>query len=136
MVWKIRKDGKFDTGRPQKIDEGVMDKLKQAYSIGCSDAEACSYADISQSLLYKYQKANPEFLEWKEQLKQQPILKAKNTIAKSLGDPKIALEYLKAKCKSEFGQRMEITGTDGSPLVTPIINILPVTTKETKKNGK
>lgn len=136
MGWKIRKDGKFDTGRPQKIDEAVMDKLHSAYSLGCSDAEACAYADISQSLLYKYQKAHSDFMEWKEALKQKPILKAKNTIAKNLDDPKIALEYLKAKCKSEFGQRMEITGTDGSPLTQPIINILPITTKETKKNGK
>lgn len=135
MGWKIRKDGKFDTGRPTKIDDAVMEKLHSAYSLGCSDAEACAYAEISQSLLYKYQKEHIDFLEWKEALKQKPILKAKNTIAKNLDDPKIALEYLKAKCKSEFGQRMEITGADGSNFSPPIINILPVKTKESENNG-
>lgn len=132
MGWKIRKDGKFDTGRPTKMDDSVLDKLHNAFSLGCSDAEACSYADISQALLYKYQKEHPDFIEWKEGLKQKPILKAKNTIAKNLDDPKIALEYLKAKCKSEFGQRMEITGADGSSFTPPIININPVKVKNDK----
>lgn len=135
MGWKIRKDGKFDTGRPTKIDNAVMEKLHSAYSLGCSDAEACAYAEISQSLLYKYQKEHTDFLEWKEALKQKPILKAKNTIAKNLDDPKIALEYLKAKCKSEFGQRMEITGPDGANFSPPIINVLPIKTKDTETNG-
>lgn len=26
MAWKIRKDGKFDTGRPTKIDEDILGK--------------------------------------------------------------------------------------------------------------
>ena len=129
MAWKIRKDGKFDTGRKQVIDDAVLQKLNQAFSLGCSDEEAASFAEIAVSTIYNYQKKNPDFLEWKQQLKEKPILKARNTVVKSLDDPKIALEYLKAKKKDEFGQRMEITGTDGTALAPPIINILPVQTK-------
>ena len=129
MVWKVRKDGKFDTGRKQVVDDSVLQKLQTAFSLGCSDEEASSFAEIAVSTLYNYQKKNPDFLEWKQQLKEKPILKARNTVVKNLDDPKIALEYLKAKKKDEFGQRMEITGTDGTPLTPPVINILPVQTK-------
>ena len=129
MAWKVRKDGKFDTGRKQIVDDSVLQKLQTAFSLGCSDEEASSFAEIAVSTLYNYQKKNPDFLEWKQQLKEKPILKARNTVVKNLDDPKIALEYLKAKKKDEFGQRMEITGTDGTPLTPPVINILPVQTK-------
>lgn len=133
MVWKIRKDGKFDTGRPTKIDEEVLKKLHQAFSIGCSDEEACSYANISHQTLYNYQKVNKEFVEYKEQLKKNPILKAKYVVVKAIEkDPKIALDYLKCKLKDEFNTRTEITGVDGAPLTPPIINILPVQTKDEK----
>lgn len=130
MAWKIRKDGKFDTGRKQVVDSDVLQKLHQAFSLGCSDEEASSFAEIAVSTLYNYQKKNPDFLEWKQQLKEKPILKARNTVVKNLDDPKIALEYLKAKKKDEFGTRTEITGIDGTPLTPPIINIMPVKTKD------
>ena len=122
-------------GRPPIINDEVMKKLEQCFSLGSSDLEACIFADISPATLYNYQKEHPEFLERKQLLKEKPILKARNTIVKSLDDPKIALEYLKAKCKSEFGQRMEITGTDGANFSPPIINVLPVKTKDTETNG-
>jgi len=134
MVWKIRKDGKFDTGRPSKIDDDILGKLHQAFSIGCSDEEACAFAEINPSTLYEYQKKNPEYTKYKEQLKQKPILKAKNTLVKSLDDPKMALEYLKAKKKDEFGQRMEVTGANGEALAMPsVINVVPVRAKEDGK---
>ena len=129
MTWNIRPDGKFDTGRPTVMTKEVIDKLQQAFSIGCSDSEACAYANICQDALYKYQERNPEFTEWKHQLKQNPVLKAKNTVVKNLNDPKIALEYLKAKCKDEFGIRTEITGANGQPIIPPIINIQPIKVK-------
>lgn len=122
-------------GRPPIINDEVMKKLEQCFSLGSSDLEACIFADISPATLYNYQKEHPEFLERKQLLKEKPILKARNTIVKSLDDPKIALEYLKAKCKSEFGQRMEITGPDGANFSPPIINVLPVKTKDTETNG-
>lgn len=136
MSWKIRKDGKFDTGRPTKIDEEVLKKLHQAFSIGCSDEEACSYANISPQTLYNYQKVNKEFVEYKEQLKKNPILKAKYTVVKSIEkDPKLALDYLKCKLKDEFNTRTEITGANGEALSMPsIINVVPVRAKE--EDGK
>lgn len=134
MGWKIRKDGKFDTGRKEKIDEDVLNKLYTAFSQGNNDEDACEFAQVSTTCFYNYQKRNPEFKEWKDGLKRRPILKAKNTVIQHLDDPKIALEYLKAKCKDEFGQRMEVTGANGEALSMPsVINVVPVRAKEDGK---
>ncbi len=75
----------------------VLHKLEEAFAIGCSDTEACSYADISPRTLYKYQEEEPEFIQRKEQLKEKPILKAKNTIVKALGEPEHAKWYLERR---------------------------------------
>lgn len=104
-------------GRPTVMTPDVLHKLEEAFAIGCSDGEACSYADISSSTFYNYQDAHPEFLERKAQLKERPILKAKNTIVKALDQPEHAKWYLERKKKVEFAQRTEQTGADGSPIV-------------------
>lgn len=123
-------------GRPPIIDKEIIDKLERCFSLGCSDAEACCFANISTTTLYNYQKTNPEFIERKEMLKNKPILEARNTVVQNLRkDPKLALEYLKAKKKDEFGQRMEVTGANGEALAMPsIINVVPVRAKE--EDGK
>lgn len=88
-------------GRPTIITEAVLQKLEEAFSLGCTDKEACVLADIAPSTLYNYQEANPEFLERKEQLKEKPILKARKTVVDSLeGDVNSAWKYLERKDKS------------------------------------
>lgn len=126
-------------GRPTVINESVVSKLEQAFSMGCSDLEACLFADISKQTLYDYQKKNPEFIDRKAMLKEKMIFKARSVIADALNrkDENTAKWYLERKAKSEFGTRTEITGADGEPINTPIINILPVATglDETDKDS-
>lgn len=118
-------------GRPTVMTEDVVNKLEQAFSLGCSDLEACLFADISKQTLYDYQAKNPEFADRKAMLKDKLILKARTVIADALNkkDENTAKWYLERKAKSEFGTRTEITGADGSSLNPPVINILPVSTK-------
>lgn len=113
-----------ELGRPTVMTPDVLHKLEEAFAIGCSDSEACSYADIAMSTLYSYQEKNPSFSERKEQLKEKPILKAKNTIVKALNEPEHAKWYLERKKKNEFAQRSELTGKDGKDLPTPILQPL------------
>lgn len=92
-------------------------KLEQAFAIGCTDKEACSYAEITPDQLYYYtREVNPEFQVKKEELKEKPILKAKQTIVKNLDNPEHAKWYLERKKKDEFSQRQEMTGADGEKL--------------------
>ena len=106
-------------GRPTVMTPEIISKLEDAFALGCSDSEACFYAGIGQSTLYSYQEDHPEFVERKEQLKEKPILKARQTIVKGLDDPDNAKWYLERKRKSEFSQRNELTGPEGKELFAP-----------------
>lgn len=89
MARKGKKSG------PKPLIAGlVLKKLEEAFAIGCSDEEACAYADISEATLYNYQGKHPKFVERKKQLKKRPILKAKNTVVQALDQVPVAERYL------------------------------------------
>ncbi|MBO7712504.1 MAG: hypothetical protein J6S85_02990 [Methanobrevibacter sp.] len=123
-------------GRPRLINDDVIAKLETAWSMGCSDLEACLFAKIDKATLYRYQQENPDFCNRKEVLKQTLILKARSVIADALNrkDENTAKWYLEKKKKDEFSNRTELTGSDGSDLTPPIINILPVKANGTDKD--
>ena len=105
-------------GRPSSVTPDVLNKLEQAFAMGCSDLEACFYADISDKTLYNYQNENPEFLQRKRALKEKPVLMARASVVDALkANPELALKFLERKRKSEFGLRTELTGPDGESLV-------------------
>jgi len=86
-------------------DEGeILSKLEAAFSLGCTDEEACIEADISTSALYRYEEENPEFRQRKKLLKSKLITKARKSVAKGIEEnPKLAWDYLKRKKPGEFG---------------------------------
>lgn len=107
-------------GRPTAVTDEVLRKLEEAFAIGASDKEACFYADIVPSTLYKYQEKHPEFTERKDALKERPILMARQSVVNALAnDPDLALKYLERKRKSEFSTKTETDTT--LKLVTPIL---------------
>jgi hypothetical protein len=116
-----KKSRKGIGGRPTVMTEKALLKLNQAFAMGCSDKEACLYADVSTAALYEYQKQHPEFTERKALLKEKPILRARTTVIANLGDPEYATWYLERKLKGEFSTRKEVTGTDGEPMQVNIV---------------
>ena len=94
-------------GRPTKMTPETIGKLEEAFSMGCTDLEACLFADIEKTTLYKYQQDHPEFINRKEKLKENPVIKARQTILDNLEDPTNARWYLERKKKDEFSQRTE-----------------------------
>lgn len=126
--YKIKENGKKDTGHPTVMTPETIAKLEQAFSLGCADMEACFFANIGKSALYNYQKEHPEFVERKEALKEKMIFAARTVIANSLADndKDTAKWLLERKRKQEFSTRIENTGADGEPLQMPVLNILPV----------
>lgn len=99
---------KSNAGRPTVMTPETLAKLEQGFKIGLTDTECCCYADIDEATLYRYQEKNPEFSEKKRKWKQLPIAKAKNTIFRSLDDPKTAQWYLERKCKEEFSTQSKL----------------------------
>ena len=112
------------TGRPSVITELTLQKLEEVFALGGSDKEACFYADISPSTLYNYQTENPDFLERKELLKENPILLARRTVVNELvKNPYLALKYLERRKRDEFSLRVGIRDeSEEKPI--PIINVI------------
>lgn len=114
-----------NAGRPTVMTDEVLAKLKEAFLMGCTDREACLFADIHPATLYRYQEENPEFCDEKELWKENPFVLARTTILKSLKDNVMTAEwYLERKRKDEFSQRVEQTGADGKDLVPPKIEYI------------
>ena len=104
-------------GRPTVMTSDVIAKLEQAFAIDATVVEACSYAEISRDAFYDYLKKEPTFSDRIEDLRNRPILKARQTIVKNLEQPEGAKWYLERKRKNEFAQRQEFTGKDGADLI-------------------
>jgi hypothetical protein len=89
--------------RPTIFTSEILQKLEEAFSMDCTDAEACLLANISPASLYNYQNKNKGFLDRKQALKQTPILKARTEVIKGMkGNPNLALKYLERKLPQEF----------------------------------
>ena len=73
-------------GRPTKMTPEVIQKLETAFIAGCTDLEACCYADVGKSTLYDYCQEHPEFSERKETLKNQPIMQSRFIVQSALLD--------------------------------------------------
>lgn len=123
MTKKKDPKDKLKTGRPTDMTPETISKLETAFSMGCSDLEACLYADIGKTTLYNYQNKHPEFVDRKEALKQRLVLKARSVIANALNekDKDTAKWYLERKKRAEFSTRQETTGADGAPLAINIV---------------
>ena len=77
----------------------ILTKLENAFSMGCTDDEACIMAGISRGTLYYYIKANPDFHDRKEELKQLPTIQAKHVVVGEIkdSDVKTSKWYLERK---------------------------------------
>ncbi len=103
-------------GRPTKRTPEIEDRLRHAFSIGATISEACFYADIGEATYYEWVQKDPEFAEQMNKLRNKPILKARENIAKKIanGDSDISKWYLERKRKAEFSTRSEQETKDTS----------------------
>lgn len=104
------------TGKPEgrppifdgEADAVIVAKLEQAFAYDCTVLEACSYANISKDTFYRYIKKHPEFSDRIEQLREMPVLQARQTVVTALSsNPDLALKYLERKKRKEFATRTE-----------------------------
>jgi hypothetical protein len=115
-------------GRPTVMTPEVVKKLEEAFLLGCTDLEACFYADISKQTLYNYQEANPEFVGRKEELKANPIFLARKTVVKEIQEKgELALKFLERKKKDEFSTSSDLNlgGQDGNPVNLTVSFVKP-----------
>ena len=104
-------------GRPTKLTSEVRKKLEEAAALDCTIEETCLYAGISKPTYYEWTKADPALSDRLDELRQTPVLKARQTVVKKLTENYgNAMDYLARKRKGEFAPRQELTGENGQPL--------------------
>lgn len=123
MVSKEEK--KNCVGRPRTITPKKLEKLEEAFKLGCSNREACFYADVAESTFYDFLKDYPEYSDkiamWKDYQK----IKARYVVHKALenNDRDMAKWYLERKAKDEFSTKQEFDATINNKV--EIIDDLP-----------
>lgn len=108
----------MSTWRPTKLQTSTVQKLQDAFKLGCSIWEACCYAEISRSSYYTWIEENPEFSDKIDIAKRYLEFKSRSVIANSLeaGDVKTAMWYLEKKNKKEFWTlNLEMHSNDFTP---------------------
>ena len=55
------KNERDNFGRPTVMTNPVLEKLEWAFLLGCSDKEACLWANIAPATLYNYQTKFPGY---------------------------------------------------------------------------
>jgi hypothetical protein len=85
-------------------ESAKLGKLIEAFAFGCTDDEACYYADITPDQLYYFQEKNSKFASRKRLLKQRPILLARKAVVEGVasGDKDFSLKFLERVKKDEF----------------------------------
>lgn len=68
--YKVKPNWKLDTWKPSKKTTATLNKLQYALMRGCTEWEACAYAEIRQQTLIEWKNESKEFAEqiehWKE----------------------------------------------------------------------
>ena len=120
-----KKKKKNQVGRPRAIGEKELQKLEEAFKIGCNNREACFYADVAESTFYDFLKEYPDFSEkidiWKSYEKIQARLVVHNALKRN--DRDMAKWYLERKAKDEFSTKQEFDTTVNNKVV--IVDDLP-----------
>lgn len=131
--FKLRPDGKYDTGHPTKMTQETLAILKAQFSIGVNDVNACYRAGISYETLRKYQIANPEFVAEKMSLRESLIDDARAVIARDIrehGDTQTAKWYLEKRKPDEFGNKVQVEDVTPPKIIDDIAVIMEMQDKE------
>ena len=120
---------KSNAGQPTKMTSERLQLLRDAFSWGCTDSEACAYAEISTATLYNYCKLKPEYLDLKAKLKDMPGMKSKRIINQSLDEGDLATANRVIDRKEGQKIKQDIT-SGGQP-----INTWTITPVSTEKDG-
>ena len=115
---------KNKTGRKYfdgKDVQSVIAKLEAVWALDGTDEEAAFYADISKTSLCRYLQSHVAISQRRDALRNNPVLKARQTVVNNLADkkdkagniiekadPNFALRYLERKRAREFAMKQDI----------------------------
>lgn len=121
--------------RPTVMTDEVIRKIEEVAALDGSVAEMAYYAGIHPDTIYAHMKENKEFSDRINALRERPVLKARQTVIKSLDTPDGARWYLQRKKKLEFSDRTELTGADGNSLIVTFDSVFKNATTRTPEDS-
>jgi len=95
-------------GKYTKLTDETIKKLEEVFAIDGTIEEACFYADIRTQTYYNWIKEKPELKVRFDELRNRPVLKARQEVMKGLNCYSNAMDYLKRKKIKEFGDRLVV----------------------------
>ena len=114
---------KVNKGRPTKLTDEVRRKIEEVAALDGSVEEMAYYSGVHRTTLYNWLQEDKDFFDRIQELRERPVLKARQTIVKALDDPQYAHKYLEKKRRKEFGQNIDVT-TDGDKLAPLLVKII------------
>lgn len=103
LAGRVNEEGKFT-----KLTPEIVQKLEDVFAMDGTVEEAAFYAGISKQTYYNWIKEHPQMKERFDALREKPVLKARQTIIKSLETPEGARWYMERKKKKEFALKSEV----------------------------
>ena len=101
-------------GSPTKMTPHTAQLLREAFSMDCTIAEACIYANISRTTFYTWKEEDPELFDTFDALRDSVALKARKKIAKDVDTSfDNAMRYMAKKKPDEFGDKMKLEHSGG-----------------------
>ena len=97
-------------GRPTERTPEIIRKIEEVAALDGSIEEMAYYAGIHRATLYRWMEQDEELRDRIQELREIPILKARQTIVKALQNPEHAFKYVEKKRRKEFGNAIDITG--------------------------
>lgn len=107
-------------GRPKELTDEVRRKIEEVAALDGTVEEMAYYAGVHRSTLYRWMKENPDLRDRIEELRERPILAARQEIVRGIeGDKDFALRYIERKRPKEFGasHKVEHSGVVGTQQV-------------------
>jgi hypothetical protein len=120
-------------GRPTERTPEIDVKIEQVASYGASNEEIAFFIGVHRRTLQTWLENDPELRHRIEELKEKPILKARETIVQSLNDPDNAKWYLARKKKREFAERTETDITTNDKDIAPDVDIVKLANEVVQK---
>src|SRR5690349_21207215 len=96
-------------GRKTVVTPEVVRKLEEAFSMDCTDEEACAFAGIGERTYYDHKSSDEQFSQRMERAKRFAFVLAKKTIMIALNkeDGNLALKWLERRQRELYHTKVE-----------------------------
>lgn len=100
---------KFTYRRTNKLTPDTIRKLEEAAGVRLDVKASCAYAGISRDTYYQWMKKVKGLADRLDDLRQNPIIRAKRRIISQLdNDTNVAFRFLEKESPEEYGEKLKL----------------------------